>query len=136
MFLPRSAVAACGTLGRIQGEQPARVRRLLRRTFSARTRGLVRHVTESRQFTQHRRQVDVYARTRLAPWICLWERGGAAIRSRTLNLLIRSQMLYPIELWLHSRLAGRGEKHRCFFLATNSSRLLRKFSLEVPKREL
>src|SRR5688572_18855030 len=28
--------------------------------------------------------------------------GGAAVRSRTLNLLIRSQMLYPIELRLHS----------------------------------
>ncbi len=25
---------------------------------------------------------------------------GAAMRSRTSNLLIRSQMLYPIELWL------------------------------------
>jgi hypothetical protein len=26
--------------------------------------------------------------------------GSAAMRSRTSNLLIRSQMLYPIELWL------------------------------------
>ena len=28
---------------------------------------------------------------------------GAAMRSRTSNLLIRSQMLYPIELWLQRK---------------------------------
>ena len=31
---------------------------------------------------------------------------GAAMRSRTSNLLIRSQLLYPIELWLRSEPAN------------------------------
>ena len=31
---------------------------------------------------------------------------GAAMRSRTSNLLIRSQMLYPIELWLQGKQGG------------------------------
>ena len=47
--------------------------------------------------------------------------GGAAVRSRTSNLLIRSQMLYPIELRLHSRIAGGGEKHRWKDVATFSA---------------
>ena len=38
-------------------------------------------------------------------WVDREERSGAPMRSRTSNLLIRSQPLYPIELWMHPRAA-------------------------------
>ena len=52
---------------------------------------------------------------------------GAAVRSRTSNLLIRSQMLYPIELRLHSRFGTRRKAHACacgnFFCGPHCSTL-------------
>ena len=46
---------------------------------------------------------------------------GAPSRSRTRNLLIRSQTLYPIELWAHSYLLSLPYKSKKWWLRTESN---------------
>ena len=56
---------------------------------------------------------------------------SAPERSRTHNLLIRSQTLYPIELWAHNFLSGTEDRNRTGTVVTYR-RILSPVRLPVP----